>query len=233
MFKKLWTILMGFFRSGSEAIIDRNALVLIDQQIHNANSAISDSEKELVSLKTTLKLEERRDSELNVKLNEYTESMPKLLEKGTSEAEATALKVAQKIAELETQQAVGQKTIARLTITVSKINSDIQKAKAKIKEYELRKNTVAANESMLKTTAQISSVNAGRDSEMNLASESLARKEAQQERDMARFEAADEYDSENSGDSLERELQALKVKPGESSAESVMARFKKVETISQ
>jgi phage shock protein A len=227
MLKKLWTILMGLFRKSGEAVIDKNFQTLIDQQIHNANDAIANSKTELVNIKAKMKIEQRKDDELTTKIQEYSSNIEQLLAKtGDQRAQETAMKVAQKIAELETNQADIKGVINRYDTTITKIGADIAKSETAIKDLERRRDTASANESLIKTTSQISSINSGRDSEVNQALDSLARKEKQQAEQLARFDAAEEYAEETSGDSLDRELQALNVKAGGSTAESVLERFK-------
>jgi phage shock protein A len=227
MLKKLWTILMGLFRKSGEAVIDKNFQTLIDQQIHNANDAIANSKTELVNIKAKMKIEQRKDDELTTKIQEYSSNIEQLLAKtGDQRAQETAMKVAQKIAELETNQADIKAVINRYDTTITKIGADIAKSETAIKDLERRRDTASANESLIKTTSQISSINSGRDSEVNQALDSLARKEKQQAEQLARFDAAEEYAEETSGDSLDRELQALNVKAGGSTAESVLERFK-------
>jgi phage shock protein A len=226
MLKKLWTIITGLFRKTGEAVIDKNILTLIDQQIHNAKESIKTSKEGLAVIMGKNKVEKEKESELKTKLAENITYIEKLVAKtGDAPAQAAAQKVAAEIAKIETELAGSERTIAQYDATITKIKADIARSEDAIKDLARRRDLTAANGALIKAQSQTASLSAARDSEVNQALESLARTEAMQQETLARFDAAEEYAKETDGSSLDRELEALNVKKGAPSAESVLARY--------
>lgn len=227
MFKQLFDILRRLFSRSGQAVIDKNIVPLMEQQIEDTKTKIRDSEKELVKITAARNLAQTDRANLQATLKELEGNLTTLLAR-PKEAQDTALaqRLATKFAEQEKALERLDADIAAKEQTIAKTKEAINNAKSKLTDFENRKDSVEANAALIAATQSISQANAGANSSLNDLAESLDRTEQLQRQTMAQIDAAQEMEDESSGKSLDEELVKAGLKTGgAASAESVLARF--------
>ena len=227
MLKNIWAIIRRiFFRSG-EAIVDKNIVSLMEQQINDTKDKIRSSEQKLVDITASRNLVKKDIEVITKELSELESNIRQLLSRPEAERNNDlAERLAQKFAEKENQLNRLKEDLSTKEQTISKTKSAIQTTKSKLADFENRKDSVQANKALIEASASIASTTAGADSSLADLEESITRTENKQRHDLARFEAADQMDAENSGKSLEDEMIKEGLKSGGTTSSSVLERFK-------
>ena len=100
IFKKLVTALRGGINEAGEAIVDTQALRILDQEIRDADSELKQAKESLANILAQQKLADKVVKETQSKIDEYESYAIKALESGNEEL---ALEVSEKIGFLESE----------------------------------------------------------------------------------------------------------------------------------
>ena len=98
IFTKLLTLFRGTAHDAGAAVVDKNALRILDQEIRDADSALNRARDDLASLVARRRILEKELAGLKDQAGRYESSARAALAKGD---EALAREVAQRVAELE------------------------------------------------------------------------------------------------------------------------------------
>ena len=100
----IWAQMMTALRGGvnevGEAIVDSQALRILDQEVRDTNEGLKQSKGELAAIMASQKLSEEKCTSLVTVIAEHESYVIKALEKNN---EPLALEVAEKVANLESQ----------------------------------------------------------------------------------------------------------------------------------
>ena len=99
---KMMTALRGGVNEAGEAIVDAQALRILDQEVRDASQALQDSKNSLAEIMARQKVAEEKVAGLKKQIEEHEGYAIKALEKGD---EGLAREVAEKIADFENQSA--------------------------------------------------------------------------------------------------------------------------------
>ncbi|MDU8351361.1 PspA/IM30 family protein [Pseudomonas syringae pv. actinidiae] len=228
MLKNLWNIVRAWFRIGGEAVVDSQRIILMEQGIVNANAKIRESEASLIAVKTDRKLQEQKAESLTQKIAEYTKHLTTLAGKGEGQGDL-AKKIAAEYASVQNDLNKLNETIAQQTKAERQIEADIKKARQFVNDAERNGNTIKATDSLIKAKAAVSSSTSGINSELSDAMEHQAKLQQKQSEELARLDAANEYEDQKNGQSFNRELQEAGLVSGGVSADDILAQFANVE----
>ena len=217
MLKNLWNILRAWFRIGGEAIVDSQRITLMEQGIVNARQKIRDSERALVDVKTDRKLQQGIAQEMQEKIAEYTKNLTTMAAKGEGNSEL-ARKVATEYAKVQNQLTEQLKTVEQQIAAERQIEDDIKKAQDIVNKAERDGNTIKAK-------SAVSSSTSGINSELSDAMEHQAKLKEKQHSELARLDAANEYEADKNGSTLKRELEEAGIISGGVSADDILAKF--------
>lgn len=220
IWSKLFTLGRAGAHDASTAIVDRNALRILDQEIRDADNAQGKARDDLAGLVARRRILEQEVDSFRAQVAKYEASARVAVDKGNMDL---ARQVAQRIADLEQDIAVKEPQIADMRQAEDQIHTAIAATDRKIEQLRREVDVVKVNESVQKAQATVAASSAG--SSIGSAAQSLARI---RERQMIRGEkirAAGELEDRRTGADLDEQLRLAGITPGHSSADDVLARL--------
>lgn len=223
----IWAKMMSALRGGvteaGEAIVDSQALRILDQEVRDAATELTQSKNSLAEIMARQKVAENKCQALQQQIEEHEGYALKALEKGD---EGLAHDVAAKIAELESQLAVEQEAGDGYAASAARLKTAIAQTERNIKRLKQQVDTVKATENVQRAQAAVAERHSGSHSRLHTAMESLERiKEKQALRD-AQMEAATEMAEQTTDASLQEKLEQAGIAVGGHSADDILARIK-------
>jgi phage shock protein A len=224
MFSKLFTLLRGGAHEAGAAVVDANALRILDQEIRDADTALGKARDDLASLVARRRMTEKELQSLTDQATRYESSARAALAKGD---EALAREVAQRIAELETE--AGQKTpqLAEMRSAEERMHQIIATTQQRVEGLRREIDVVKVNDSVQRAQAAVASRGAGATASLGSAADSLKRIKERQAIQEERFKASAELEDRRTGADLDAKLRTAGILPGHASADDVLARLSK------
>ncbi|HHQ2717248.1 TPA: PspA/IM30 family protein [Pseudomonas aeruginosa] len=221
---KLLTALRGGANEVGEALVDGQALRILDQEIRDCDEELRKSKEALAEILAKQKLASDRVKQGEAKIEEYEQYAIKALE-GSNEA--LAAEVAHKIAKLEISLVDDRKQESEFAESVAQLRKAVAQGEGHVKRLKQQVDTVKATESVQKAQMAVARRFGGSQAKMQTAVESLERIKQKQAERQARMSAEAELAAESSpDDALDAKLRAAGIVPSEASANSVLARLK-------
>ncbi len=220
---KVATAVRGGVSEAGEAIIDNQALRILDQEIRDADNGLGKSKEALTTIIAKRKLADKKVAGLKSSLTEYEGYAMQALDKGD---ETLAVEIAEKIAGFEAELAGEEGVAASFLSSESQLRKAVSQTEANLKRLKQQVDTVKATETVQKAQAAVAARHSGTGSSMRSALDSLDRLKAKQAERAAKFEAASELAESTEEVSLEDKLKAAGIVDGGSSGGDVLARLK-------
>ena len=220
---KMITALRGGANEMGEAIIDSQALRILDQEVRDSSEELRESKSALASIMAQQKLAEEKCAELKKAIETHEGYATQALEKGQ---EALALEVAEKIADKENQLASEQAHAESFAKSASDLRAAVNQAEQNIKRLKQQVDTVKATENVQRAQAAVAEKYGGSDSKLRTAMDSLERIKEKQKMKSATMKAATELAQDNIDDSLEQKLEQAGIKASHTQAKDVLERLK-------
>lgn len=224
IWSKLFTALRGGASEVGEAIVDQQALRILDQEIRDADSALANARRELVTIMAKHKLSADRVSEYNAKIKDLES---KALAAIQANREDLALEVAEAISTLTNDLDTEQKQATEFGTYADNMRKDINKAEARIKSLRQQVDMAKARESVQKAQVSASIASGGANGKLETAVGTLNRLQAKQQQRAAELSAQDELAEASAGNDLERKLREAGITPDAGSANAILERLKK------
>ena len=220
---KMMTALRGGVNEAGEAIVDSQALRILDQEVRDASEELKQSKNALAEIMAREKLAAEKCATLKKQVEEHEGYAVKALDKGD---EALAHEVAQKIADLENQ--LNQETEASegYAKSANDLRSAIVHTERNLKRLKQQVDTVKATENVQRAQAAVAERYSGSNSKMRTAMDSLERIKEKQALKSAQMNAASELSQETTDSSLQTKLEEAGIAPSGSSADEILARIK-------
>jgi phage shock protein A len=223
IFSKLISLLRGGAHDAGAAVIDANALRILDQEIRDADAALGRARDDLAALVARRRILEKELQGLSDQAARYESSARAALAKGD---ENLAREVAQRIAELEGEVNLKSPQLATMREAEEKLHQTIAATQQKIENLRREIDVVKVNDSVQRAQAAVASRGAGATAALGSAADSLKRIKERQAIQEERFRAAGELEDKRTGADLDAKLQAAGILPGASSADDILARLK-------
>jgi phage shock protein A len=221
---KMLTALRGGVNEAGEAIVDNQALRILDQELRDASEELKQSKDSLAAIMAHQKLSEEKSAKLKVQIEEYEGYAIQALEK---DDETLAREVAGKIADYENQLNLEVDSGTGYGESAKKLRVAIQQAEGNIKRMKQQVDTVKATESVQRAQQAVAERHSGSNTKLRTAMDSLERiKERQAMRD-AQMSAASELAEETSEVTLQSKLEEAGISAKNSNAEDILSRLKK------
>ncbi len=220
---KMMTALRGGMNEAGEAVVDSQALRILDQEVRDASEELKQSKEALVAIIAQQKVAEEKAESLKKQIQEYEGYAVKALEQSN---EALALEVAEKIANFEGAQQSEEATAAGHKTSADQLRQSIKQAEANIKRLKQQVDTVKATESVQRAQEAVATRYAGSDSKLRTAMESLERIKEKQAHNAAKMAASQELAAEEPDQDLEAKLKEAGIVGDEHNAEKILARLK-------
>jgi phage shock protein A len=215
---KLFTLFRGTANEAGQAVVDANALKILDQETRDAQTGLNRSRDDLAKLMGQRKLKADGAAANRRKLAEYDGYMQTALQKND---QGLQLEVAQRIADMESKLGEDDKLIAEYDASIEKLRAAVAQGERGLERLRAQIDTVRATESVQRAQATIAARHSGTNAKMRTALDSLERIKQRQAETGAQIEAADQLQSEQGDEGLKKRLF------GENAgAEAVLARYR-------
>lgn len=221
---KMMTALRGGVNEAGEAVVDSQALRILDQEVRDASQALQDSKNSLAEIMARQKVAEEKVAGLKKQIEEHEGYAIKALEKGD---ESLAHEVAEKIADLENQSTQEQESADGFAVSANQMRTAIKQTERNLKRLKQQVDTVKANENVQRAQAAVAERHSGSHSKMRTAMDSLDRIKEKQALKSAQMAAASELAEDTSEASLQAKLEEAGITSSGNSADDILDRLKK------
>ncbi len=220
---KVATAVRGGVNEAGEAIVDSQALRILDQEIRDADNGLSKSKDALAGIIAKRKLADKKVESIKSSLAEFEGYAMQALDK---DDESLATEIAEKMAGLETEL-LGEEGVAKsFTDSEGQLRRAVAQTEANLKRLKRQVDTIKATEMVQRAQAAVAARHSGAGSSMRNAVDSLERLKAKQAERAAKFEAASELAESTEEVSLDDKLKAAGIIGGGASGGDVLARLK-------
>ncbi|GGM18984.1 PspA/IM30 family protein [Pseudomonas asuensis] len=223
IWKKVVTALRGGASEVGEAIVDKQAIRILDQEIRDAEAALLRARNGLVDIKAKHKLSLQRLDAFKNDIQNWEGKAMTALEKGE---EGLATECANKVAEIEAQREQEQILAEQFGKQTDALHAQVIKAEAQIKGLKQQVEMAKARETVQKARVATAAATGGANGSLETAVDSLARIKSRQDEQDARLQAAEELASAANGGDLERRLQEAGIGSKTGGGADVLARLK-------
>lgn len=222
IWSKLFTLGRAGAHDATNAVVDANALRILDQEIRDADTAQGKARDDLAGLVARRRILETEVESFRTQAAKYESSARIAMEKGNVDL---ARQVAQRIADLEQDIALKSPQVADMRAAEDQIHAAVAATDRKIEQLRREVDVVKVNESVQKAQATVAARGAGAGNALGSAADSLARIRERQAIRGERIRAAGELEDRRTGADLDAKLRDAGILPGQSSADDVLARL--------
>ena len=222
----IWSKLFTLGRAGAHdattAIVDANALRILDQELRDADTAQGKARDDLAGLVARRRILENEVESLRAQSAKYEASARAAMAKNNMDL---AREVAQRVADLERDIALKTPQAAGMRTAEDQLHATIAVTDRKIDQLRREVEVVRVNDSVQKAQASVAARGSGAGNSLGSAADSLSRI---RERQLVRGEqmrAAGELEDQRTGADLDEKLRLAGLTPGQSSADDVLARL--------
>jgi len=220
---KVATAVRGGVNEAGEAIVDSQALRILDQEIRDADNGLSKSKDALAGIIAKRKLADKKVESIKSSLTEFEGYAMQALDKSD---ESLAAEIAEKMAGLESEL-LGEEGVAKsFADSEGQLRRAVAQTEANLKRLKRQVDTIKATEMVQRAQAAVAARHSGAGSSMRNAVDSLERLKAKQAERAAKFEAASELAESTEEVSLDDKLKAAGIIGGGASGGDVLARLK-------
>jgi phage shock protein A len=221
VWKKLFTAVKGTANEAAQAVVDTQAIKILEQEIREAKDELRKSDHARTQILAKCKLSQQKVNGFNKSIAEYEEHARKAIDTDRQ----LALDCAQRVADLRNQLETEQTYLDQFTKSEKQLAGNISQAKNNLRRLEQQVDMIKATESVQRAQVAVSSSHLGANSKMKTATESLARIQEKQTLRNAELEAAEELAQSESSDDLEKRLAGAGIKGGAASADDELSRI--------
>ncbi len=223
IWKKLVTAMRGAATEAGEAVVDNQALRILDQEMRDARTQLDKARESLTGVMAEQMSVKRKVNQLRRSIEEHEGYAARALDKGD---EALALEIAGKIAEFSGELEANEQLLQGYTGNVAQLKQTISETERNIKAMQREVSVVKSTEAVQKANAAVAAKFSGSDSAMRSATASLERIKAKQQTRSDRMKAAMELQRESSGEDLQARLKAAGIVGGNASANAILEKLK-------
>lgn len=220
---KMMTALRGGVNEAGEAIVDSQALRILDQEIRDASEELKQSKDSLAAIIAREKLAKEKSNNLSKQIEENEGYAIKALDKGN---DSLAQEVAEKIANLENQLTTEAASAASFAESASNLRSAINQAESNLRRLKQQVDTVKATDNVQRAQETVAERHSGSNSKLRTAMDSLERIKEKQALKAATMGAASELANDSSDASLASKLEEAGITSSGKSASDILERLK-------
>ncbi|TDP01216.1 phage shock protein A (PspA) family protein [Marinomonas balearica] len=220
IFSKLFTALKGGASEMGEAVVDDNAIRILEQELRESKASLDLAKESEITLLASQKQAEAKIAKLSSQIEEYENNAFVALKQNN---EALALEIAHHIATLEAEQKNNKDQAEHFAKSAHTLRSQIQKAETDISDFYRQLEQVKATDSVHKAQENMhANILTGKPSVAS-AKESLERIRNKQEHFEARLEASQELESRST---LDEKLKNAGITLNVTSAQNILDKIK-------
>lgn len=221
--QKILTLFRGTATEAGQAIVDKNAIRILDQEIRDSQNELLKSRDDLTKIMAQRNLSEKKLADKQAKAAEYEGYIKGALAKRD---EALARDVALKLAPIEAEITTDRQMIASYDDSIRALQTAIRSAEGNLARLKQQVDTVRVTESVQRAQSAIAARHSGTNSKMRTALDSLERVKERQLEQAARLDAAHQLASTDGDSDLRARLEQAGLVEGGSSADSILDRFR-------
>lgn len=220
---KAITALRGGLNEAGEAVVDSQALRILDQEVRDASEELNQSKGALAEIMARQKLSAEKVKQLEAKIAEHEGYALKALEKGD---ESLAGEVAQKIADFENVLANERDAGAGFAENAKQLREAVSQAEHNIRHLKQQVDTVKAVDNVQRAQAAVAERFSGSNAKLRTAMDSLERIKEKHALEAAKMNAARELAGDVPQTDLQRKLEDAGIAPRGKQASDILARLK-------
>ncbi|QYF85686.1 PspA/IM30 family protein [Brevundimonas sp. PAMC22021] len=222
MLSKLSALFRGTAHEAGQAVVDQNALRILDQEIRDADNAQSKARDDLAGLVARRRSAENELQSLGDQIAKYESSARAALGRGNSDL---AREVAQRIAELEGEITTRSPQVEDMKTAETRLRQTIGATDQKIQTLKREIDIVKVNDSVQRAQSAVALQSQGAHSRIGSAADSLQRIKQRQSVQEERLRVSQEFEDRRTGADLDAKLRDAGILPGSSNADDVLARL--------
>ena len=222
--RDMMTALRGGANEVGEAIVDANAVRILEQEIRDAETAIGSAKQSLTRMKSSEIKLKREVATIDADVADYEKKAMAALNAGE---EALAAEVAERIAELEAERGEKASEQAALDTEVHKIHAMIKARERTIQKNKRELDKVRTVQELQRATESVSKNFAATGSSSHRVSQALERVKAKQQNWQDRMQAGEWLEGQEAGSDIDAKLRAKGIGGAAGGgANDVLARLK-------
>ncbi len=222
MLSKLSALFRGTAHEAGQAVVDKNALRILDQEIRDADNAQSKARDDLAGLVARRRSAENELQSLGDQIAKYESSARAALGRGNTDL---AREVAQRIAELESEITTRSPQVEDMKTAETRLRQTIGATDQKIQTLKREIDIVKVNDSVQRAQSAVALQSQGAHSRIGSAADSLQRIKQRQSVQEERLRVSQEFEDRRTGADLDAKLRDAGILPGASNADDVLARL--------
>ncbi len=220
---KLFTAMRGGATEVGQAVVDHQALRILDQEMRDAEKELGEAKSHLTEVMAQRRGVEREIQRLKAAISEHEDYAAKALDKGD---ETLAAEVCERIAQFEEELKIQEQAFAQYDTGVNQLKRTIKATERNIAAMKRQVGMVKATEKVQRASAAANARFSGSKTSMTSATDSLERIKKRQQERADRMEAAAQLSQEEEGGDLEARLKEAGIVGGGSSSSDVLARIR-------
>lgn len=223
LLQKILTLFRGTAHEAGQAVVDANAMKILDQEIRDAGNELLRSKEELTKVMAQRQLLATRSQDRVSKKDEYETYIAGALRKGD---EALAREVAERLATIETDLTSDGQTLGQYDGSIRALKTAITETERKLIRVKQQIDTVKATEAVQRAQGAVAARHSGANGKVGTALDSLERIQARQAERGARMQAAAQLESESGDGDLNTRLANAGLLGGSTSVDNILERFR-------
>lgn len=224
IFKKLLTAVRGGATEVGEAVVDSQAIRILEQELRDSKKALSGAKVSLTEIMAEKMGVDRKVKELADKVKEHEGYAIQAMDKGD---EALALDIASKISEFEHELTIQQGILSGYETKVASLKKMIRQTDRNIQAMDREVSVIKTTEKVQQANALAANKFTDSKSSLTSATDSLERIKARQQKREDQSAAALEMSAEENGDDLQARLKSAGIVENGGSGSSVLDRLKR------
>jgi phage shock protein A len=220
---KILTLFRGTATEAGQAVVDKNAIRILDQELRDSTTELARSKDELTKVMAQRQLAANRGSALLTKRKEYEGYVQGALTKGD---ETLARDVAVKLSDVERDLQSEASNVQQMDASIASLKTAIRDTETQLARLKQQINTVKATEAVQRAQSAVAARHSGANSKIGTALDSLERIKQRQEEQSARFEAAQQLQHESGDGDLQARLASAGLVNDPSNVDGILERFR-------
>lgn len=220
---KIFTAIKGGAREAGEAIVDKNSIRIFEQEIKDAETDLAKAKQDLTSILAKEMQAARKVGTLKDDVAKHEAYVSQALAKDNNEL---ALEIAQKIADIESELAIEEKSHASFAAHGKRLKDMIKKTGKALSDMQRQLVMVKTTESVQKATTAISKNYASGSSKLLTAKESLDRIKQKQQNLEDRLAVGESMQNDLEGKDLESKMKEAGIIEDNNKAQDILNRLK-------
>ena len=223
LLQKILTLFRGTAHEAGQAVVDANALKILDQEIRDAGTELTRSKEALTQVMAQRQLLAGKSQDRQGKKAEYEGYIAGALRKGD---EALAREVAERLAAVETDLTSDEQTLVQYDGSIRSLKTAITETERKLIRVKQQIDTVKATEAVQRAQGAVAARHSGANGKVSTALDSLERIQARQAERGARMTAAQQLENDSGDGDLNARLANAGLLGSSSSVDNILERFR-------